>query len=53
MATPQQMAQANIAKADAVHDLGQPGRPSADDLPFCRIALGDMLVDADNPSDCR
>ncbi|MAH20707.1 MAG: hypothetical protein CMB96_04625 [Flavobacteriaceae bacterium] len=51
MATPQQMAQANIAKADAVHDLGQPGRPSADDLPFCRIALGDMLVDANNPSD--
>ena len=36
MATPQQMAQANIAKADAVHDWDN-GRPSADDLPLCRL----------------
>jgi hypothetical protein len=36
-------AQRNIAKADAVHDLGQSGRVGTDDLPYCRLALGDML----------
>jgi hypothetical protein len=50
MANPQQLAQLNIGKADAVHDLGQSGRVSTDDLELCRLALGDMLKDITTPS---
>uniref|UniRef100_A0A6C0LIU2 Uncharacterized protein n=1 Tax=viral metagenome TaxID=1070528 RepID=A0A6C0LIU2_9ZZZZ len=46
----QQLTQLNIGKADAVHDLGQSGRVSTDDLELCRLALGDMLKDINTPS---
>tara|TARA_Y100000389_G_scaffold139622_1_gene137381 strand:+ start:3241 stop:7500 length:4260 start_codon:yes stop_codon:yes gene_type:complete len=46
----QQQAQLNIGKADAVHDLGQSGRVRSEDLPLCRLALGDMLKDIKTPS---
>jgi hypothetical protein len=46
----QQQAQLNIGKADAVHDLGQSGRVRSEDLPLCRLALGDMLKDINTPS---
>jgi hypothetical protein len=45
-----QKAQLNIGKADAVHDLGQSGRVRTEDLPLCRLALGDMLQDKDTPT---
>ena len=48
--TPESLAEQNIAKADAVHDLGQSGRVNTDDLPYCRLALGDMLQDKTEPS---
>lgn len=50
MSNSQQLAQYNIGKADAVHDLGQTGRVSKEDLPMCRLALGDMLKDINTPS---
>ena len=46
----QQKTQDNIGKADAVHDLGQSGRVRRDDLPLCRLALGDMLKDINTPT---
>lgn len=46
----QLMAKNNIAKADAVHDLGQSGRVDSVDLPYCRLALGDMLANLNEPS---
>lgn len=49
--TPESLAEQNIAKADAVHDLGQSGRVNTDDLPYCRLALGDMLQNRIVPCD--
>ena len=50
MTDSQALAEQNIAKADAVHDLGQSGRVDTADLPYCRLALGDMLLDKNSPS---
>ena len=51
MASPQQLTQLNIGKADAVHDLGQSSRIRGTDvLELCRLALGDMLKDITTPS---
>ena len=48
--TPQQAAESNIAMADAVHDLGQSGRVSDEDLPYCQLALADMMFNTNSPS---
>ena len=46
----QQAAERHIAMADAVHDLGQSGRVTTEDLPYCRLALGDMMLNRSEPS---
>ena len=46
----QQAAESNIAAADAVHDLGQSGRVTSEDLPYCQLALADMMFNTFTPS---